>query len=220
MARPTEPSEGAVGQAVTQEGLAMKRGNLLLLGLLLIAAGSSGCAGVALTLFGVGAGLSGNTATSYILDSYAYKTFSAPEEGLHAATLKTLKRMDVQVKENQATEFGRTIVAVAGDRTIEIELDRLTTRASRMRVTAKRGWLFRDRATAEEIIVQTERTLDDEPVLARRTTLSAAAPKQVGSKEAGKRAEPAAKSPQEKVEDGSSPFGASVRNFLTRLFGN
>jgi hypothetical protein len=51
---------------------------------------------------------------------------------------------------------------------VEIELDRLTRTTSRMRVNVKQGWFFRDRATATEIIVQTERTLDDEPVLSRR----------------------------------------------------
>jgi hypothetical protein len=36
-----------------------------------------------------------------------------------------------------------------------------------MRVNAKQGVFFKDRATAAEIIIQTERTLDDEPILAR-----------------------------------------------------
>ena len=137
--------------------------------LLLAASAVSGCAAVALTLFGVGAGVSAGTGVSYTLDSVAYKTFTVSEEGLRAAALKTLKRMDIQVKENQPTDSGRKIVAQAGDREIEIELDRLTTKTSRMRVNAKQGIFFKDRATATEIIVQTERTLDDEPVLARDT---------------------------------------------------
>jgi hypothetical protein len=53
-------------------------------------------------------------------------------------------------------------VAAAGDRTVEIEIDRLTSKTSRMRVNVKRGWFLRDRATATEIIAQTERTLEDE----------------------------------------------------------
>ena len=130
----------------------------------------------ALTLFGVGAGVTAGTGVSYTLDSIAYKTFTVPEERLRAATLKTLKRMDIEVKENQPSESGRKIVAQAGDREIEIELDRLTAKTSRMRVNAKQGWFFKDRATAGEIIVQTERTLDDEPVLAREGTPRAGAP--------------------------------------------
>lgn len=127
-----------------------------------------GCAAVGLTLFAVGAGVTGGTGVSYTLDSVAYKTFTSPEERLRAATLRTLKRMDMAVEEDESTESGRRITAVAGDRTVHIEVDRLTRATSRLRVNVKQGWFFRDRATATEIIVQTERTLEDEPVLSRR----------------------------------------------------
>lgn len=130
--------------------------------LLIGSAVSSGCAAVGLTLLGVGAGLSGSAAVSYTLDSIAYKTFTASEVGLRLATLKALKRMDIKVNENQPTDSGRRIVAEAGDRTVEIEIDRLTPKTSRMRVNVKQGWFFKDRATAAEIIVQTERTLDSQ----------------------------------------------------------
>ncbi len=148
----------------------MKRHLVLLLALLLGTAGSAGCAAIGLTLLGVGAGISAGTGTSYTLDSIAYKTFTASAEELQAATLKTLTRMDMPVHENQPTESGRRIAAVAGDRSVEIELDRLTGRAARMRVTVKQGWFFRDRATATEIIVQTARTLEEEPLPARKET--------------------------------------------------
>ncbi len=145
----------------------MKCAHSILLLLLMGMAGSQGCAAMALTVFGTGAGMSASTSSNYLLDSIVYKTFTVPEPGLRKVALVALKRMAIQVKENQATEAGTKIVAVAGDRTIEIELDRLTTRTTRMRVNVKRGWFFRDRATATEIIVQTGRTLDDQPMLAR-----------------------------------------------------
>ena len=129
--------------------------------------GSQGCAAAGLTLFGVGAGVSTDTGVSYTLDSIAYKTFTGPVEDLQSATLKTLKRMDITVKENKPGESGRRIVAMASDRTIEIELDRLTTKTSRMQVVAKQGWLLRDRATAMEIIIQTEQMLDGQQPMAR-----------------------------------------------------
>ena len=153
----------------------MKRTHLVLLLLLLGMAGSSGCAALALTVFATGAGISTSTSTNYLLDSIAYKTFTIPEQGLRVATLRTLKRMAIEVKENQATEGGRKIVAVASNRTIEIELDRLTARTSRMRVNVKQGWFFRDRASAAEIIVQTERTLEQDPRLAREGIQTTAA---------------------------------------------
>jgi hypothetical protein len=142
----------------------------------MILVGAPGCAAVGLTLLGVGAGVGAGTGVSYTLDSIAYKTFTAPEEGLRAATLKTLKRMDIEVKENQATESGRKIVAAAADRGIEIELDRLTSQTTRMRVNVKQGMFFKDRATATEIIIQTDRTLDDAPVRARAAAPAQGAP--------------------------------------------
>ncbi len=130
----------------------------------MLALAGQGCAAAGLTLFGVGAGVTGGTGVSYTLDSIAYKTFTASEEQLQAATVKTLKRMAMDLKENQATDSGRQLTATAGDRTVEIELDRITAKMSRMRVNVKQGWFFKDRATAAEIIVQTARTLEDEPV--------------------------------------------------------
>ena len=134
---------------------------------------------MALSLLATGAGTAASSGVSYTLDSIAYKTFTASEEGLHTATLKTLKRMDIQVKEREQTEAGSKIVAEAADRIIEIEVDRLSPNTSRMRVNANQGWLFKDRATAMEILIQTERTLKDDPTLARRTsrpTIPARAP--------------------------------------------
>jgi hypothetical protein len=128
--------------------------------LALAVAGLGGCAGVGLALFGVGAGISGGTGVNYTLDSVAYKTFAASEPELRAATLRTLKRMAIDVTENEATESGRQIMANAGDRTVDIELDRITAKTSRMRVNVKKGWILRDRATAGEIIVQTEKSLE------------------------------------------------------------
>jgi hypothetical protein len=130
---------------------------------------TQGCAAVGLTLFGVGAGVSAGTGASYTLNSVAYKTFSALE-GVHGATRQTLRRMDITVREDQPTDSGRKVLAVAGDRTVEIELDRLTSQTSRMRVDAEQGWFFKDRATATEIIVQTARTLENAPVLSKKTT--------------------------------------------------
>ena len=135
--------------------------------LVLGALGSQGCAGIGLALFGVGAGISGGTGVSYTLDSIAYKTFAASETELRVATLQTFKRMAIGVTETRKTESGTDITATAGDRTVEVEIDRITARTSRMRVVVKKGWFLRDRATAGEIIVQTADTLDSKSGLAR-----------------------------------------------------
>ena len=133
----------------------------------LCALGSQGCAGVGLTLFGVGAGVSGGTGVSYTLDSVAYKTFAASEADLRAATLQTLRRMVIDVAETQRTETATDIRATAGDRTVDVEIDRITPKISRMRVVVRKGWFFRDRATAGEIIAQTADTLGNKSAVAR-----------------------------------------------------
>jgi hypothetical protein len=160
-------------------------------GLLALAAlvTTPGCAAVALTLFGVGAGTAAGTGVSHSLDGIAYKTFTVPLEGMHAATLMTLQRMEIPVNGGQDTEAGRTILAKAADREIEIEFDKLTPRTTRMRVVAKRNMLIRDRATATEIILQTDQTLTDNPHLA-----------ELGEKEG----EPAARAqPEKKKKEGT-----------------
>jgi hypothetical protein len=135
--------------------------------MILGALGSQGCAAVGLTLFGVGAGVSGGTGVSYTLDSVAYKTFVASDADLRAATIQTLKRMAMDVTDTQKTDTGTDITATAGDRSVEIEIDRITPKTSRMRVVVKKGWFLRDRATAGEIIVQTADTLDSKSALAK-----------------------------------------------------
>lgn len=128
-----------------------------------------GCAAVGLTLFGTGAGVAAGTGTSYTLDGIAYRTFTAPIDDLRRATLATMKRMDIAVKTDEVTPEGRSVVAQAADRTVYIELERLTSRTTRMRVTAKQGWFFRDRATSGEIIAQTEQSLDELPALSQKS---------------------------------------------------
>ena len=130
--------------------------------------GTQGCAAVGLTLFGVGAGLSAGTGTQYTLDSIAYRTFTAPLQDIRRATLAAFKRMAITLQNDDMMDTGRHVVGQAGDRTVDIELERLTARTTRMRVTAKQGWFFRDRATASEIIAQTERSLDELPAVTQK----------------------------------------------------
>jgi len=128
---------------------------------------SQGCAAIGLTLFGVGAGVSGGTGVSYTLDSVAYKTFAASEADLKAATLHTLKHMAMDVTATEKKDEGTEITATAGDRTVGIEIDRITPKTSRLRVVVKKGWIFRDRATAGEIVAQTADALDNKSALAK-----------------------------------------------------
>jgi Protein of unknown function (DUF3568) len=119
----------------------------------------SGCAAVGLTLFGIGAGTATGTSVSYTLDGIAYRTFTAPLPQVESATRTALNRMGIKVEATAKTEQGKAISATANDRQIEIELEAVSSKTTRIRTVAKQGIFFKDRATAAEIIVQTEKVL-------------------------------------------------------------
>ncbi|MDP6952195.1 MAG: DUF3568 family protein [Alphaproteobacteria bacterium] len=116
-----------------------------------------GCAAVALTAGGIAAGAGVN----HTLSGIAYKTFNDGLETLRIATLITLEQMAMEVTEDTATDEGWEIIAVAAEREINIELEMLTERATRMRVVANEGEIFfKDSATATEIILLTAENLE------------------------------------------------------------
>lgn len=119
----------------------------------------SGCAAVGLTLFGVGAGVATGTSVSYTLDGIAYRTFTATLPQVETATRTALDRMGIKVEATSKTEQGRALLATGNDREIEIEFEMVSSKTTRIRTVAKQGIFFKDRATAAEIIMQTERVL-------------------------------------------------------------
>ena len=113
-----------------------------------------GCVAVGLTALGVGMA----TGVSHTLGGIVYKTFSVPQAKVKKATLTALGRMQVKVVKMTRKGDAELILAKAGDRDIEVELEALTGNTTRMSVTVKKdGGLLRDSATATEIILQTER---------------------------------------------------------------
>lgn len=118
-----------------------------------------GCAAAALTAGGIAAGVGVN----HTLSGIAYKTVIAPLPNTRLATLKTLNRMEVDIKKDEETESGWLITADAADRDINIQLERLTATTTRMRVTVdKDNSLLKDRATATEIIAQAVQRLEQD----------------------------------------------------------
>jgi hypothetical protein len=118
-----------------------------------------GCAGVGLTLFGVGAGVTTGTSVAYTLDGIAYRTFTLPLPQVESATRTALDRMGIKVDSTAKTDQGKAIRATSNDREIEIELEMVSSKTTRIRTVAKQGFFFKDRATAGEIILQTEKAL-------------------------------------------------------------
>ena len=70
-----------------------------------------------------------------------------------------LDRMGIKIQATSKTEQGKAIKAMSNDREIEIELEMISAKTTRIRTVAKQGIFFKDRATATEIIMQTERVL-------------------------------------------------------------
>jgi hypothetical protein len=125
----------------------------------------SGCAAAGLTVAGAGAGVAMGSGVEHTMTGITYKTFSVPVAELRIATVQSLKRMDMKLEADGPTEEGWALQATARDRVVDIELESLTARTTRMRVVANKGQLFfKDASTATEIIMQTAQTLDDQAV--------------------------------------------------------
>ena len=122
---------------------------------MLAALNLAGCAGVALTA----GGIAGSAGVNHTLSGIVYKTFTAPMKDLRVATLKTLNKMQIKVTADKKEKYGWRIDGTAYERTIEIELERLTPSVTRMRVTVDKGSIFKDSATSTEIILQTVQRL-------------------------------------------------------------
>jgi hypothetical protein len=125
---------------------------------LLVAATTAlnGCAAVALTAAAVG----GGALASHQMGGMAYKTFTEPLPKVREATNTAFRRMAIKPEKSEKTDLGERILARAGDRSIEVELEALTPNTTRMKAVARRdGGFVVDAATAVEIINQAEKAL-------------------------------------------------------------
>lgn len=114
----------------------------------------AGCDPITLTAMGVGAA----AGVQHTLTGIAYRTFSVPLPKVRSAVMTAFDRMGIKLGAKEKIENGERFTAHASDRDIEVELEAITPKTTRMRSTAKNG-LFRDAATATEIILQTEKVL-------------------------------------------------------------
>jgi Protein of unknown function (DUF3568) len=117
--------------------------------------GLAGCEPLAISVLGAGAG----TALRYSIDGTTSRTFTASAAEVKHASLEALERMGIAFESFDRFEYGELIFARAENRAIEIEIEPISPRATRMRIAAKNGSFFYDNATASEIVAQTERSL-------------------------------------------------------------
>lgn len=123
--------------------------------MMLLAVATAGCDPISLTAASLGAGVG----VSHTLNGIIYKTFTAPMKTVESGSVAAMHDMGVKVVSRATNKVGeRVITATAKDREIEVLLEPLTPRTTRMRVIASNG-LLKDSATAQEIMLQTERVL-------------------------------------------------------------
>ncbi len=105
------------------------------------------------------ASLAAGTGISHTLGGIVSRTFTAPMKTVENANTRALKDMGIKVVSRETNEDGERVVsAAANDRDIEILLEPLSSRTTRIRARARDG-ILHDAATATEIILQTERVL-------------------------------------------------------------
>ena len=113
---------------------------------------------VGMTALGVG----GNTAVSHTMSGITYRTFTAPSSEVKNAVLIALNRMEIKLVSTEINSHIEIIHARTSGRAIEIQVDPISNNTTRIRVTARSNGLFFDSATATEIIIQTERAMENE----------------------------------------------------------
>ena len=128
---------------------------------------SQGCAAMGVTLLGAAATTATKTGVSYTIDSKAHKTFTAPLGQVKASLLAALGEMAFPVETDEKTEDGQRVVARVDGREVEVELEPVTPKATKVIVIVRQGWFWKDRATAEELIEQTARGVDAVVLAAR-----------------------------------------------------
>lgn len=122
-----------------------------------------GCAAAALTVVGTGLGVGAGAGVEHTMNGIVYKTFDASLNEVRFATLKMFDHMGMPVTADRKTDEGWTLTATASDRTIDVDLERVTDKVTRMRVVANKGDIFfKDASTATEIINQTARIVESD----------------------------------------------------------
>jgi hypothetical protein len=121
--------------------LGFRRPVLLLSVLLLSVSPLSGCGGGAARSAGV----------EYTLTGVAYRTVSADLTAAKRAAVKALKQLDMNPTGAVNTDRGAKVLAATASLNIKVEMERVTSRVTKIFVDAK-GRVLRDKATGAEIL--------------------------------------------------------------------
>jgi hypothetical protein len=155
---------------------------VLALSLVAIVVGLNGCAALPVAalgagLFNAGASAAMRAGTEITRGGVVYKTFTLPLDELRTAVGNTLAQMELAVVNDHVEQDGdRFIVARARDREIEVTLEPVTRTVTRVRLVVSEGHFGRDRATAAEIMAQTEKTVENRAFTRGERGIAASSP--------------------------------------------
>jgi hypothetical protein len=128
--------------------------------------GLSGCAAIGLTgaalgasAFSAGAGAAVDAGKEYTRGGAVYRTFSVPLSTLRLAVSDALERLELAVVTDEMDGVDRVVTARAREREVRIRLEPVTRTMTRLRLVVEEGMFSKDRATADEIVVQTEHSV-------------------------------------------------------------
>ncbi len=110
------------------------------------------------------AGAGASAALAYSLNGASHRTFTANLPAVKKASARALENMGIKLESYGKFDSGVILFARTGERSVEIELEPISPRATRVRVAARDGGLFYDTATAREIVAQTEKILQGSAV--------------------------------------------------------
>lgn len=115
----------------------------------------TGCAAAPIALTASSMGV------AYYYMNISEKTCVYDLDTMNRASLVTLKRMGFKLGEQSKDEDGdRKILAGTEELNIIVKLKKVTPKCTKIKVTARKNVVIRDKATAAEIILQTERTAE------------------------------------------------------------
>jgi hypothetical protein len=91
--------------------------------------------------------------------------FTEPLPKVASAAMKAFDRMGIKARADERSDRWHTIRSEAAYVQIQVQLEALSARSTRMQVVAREGMFSKDQATATEVILQTENALNGELAL-------------------------------------------------------
>jgi len=133
-----------------------------------------GCAAIPLavvagSLFDAGGGVLVKTGTEYTASGTARRTFNVSLDEVHASVLETFRRAQITVSHDEASAKRQFVTGNMQGRKVRVRLIPLTPVLTSMELDVKRNVLASDKATASELLAETEQVVTERTTVAMRS---------------------------------------------------